>query len=250
MWRMCRRMLSPSCLPISLVHVFTGEVLELTNVHRSDMGSYLCIASNGIPPSVSKRYIVQINFHPKVVVSNQLVAAPIGSDVLLHCYVESWPKAMHSWTRENGIKLMNIPKYHMEEYHINEYSLNMNLTIKDLEKHDFGGYNCSSVNALGKAESTVRLTELHIPTKTTLIPVTHDTGRRKVVIKQKTQPPPTKKPRKKMRIEEVTTPPPAPQIPTRSDWFDQQNEIDGSGYWHRAHFLQIILALLVISAIC
>lgn len=53
---------------------------------------------------------------------------------------------------------MNIPKYHMEEYHINEYSLNMNLTIKDLEKHDFGGYNCSSVNALGKAESTVRLT--------------------------------------------------------------------------------------------
>jgi hypothetical protein len=33
----------------------------------------------------------------------------------------------------------------------------MNLTIRNLEKRDFGGYTCSSSNALGKAEGTVRL---------------------------------------------------------------------------------------------
>jgi neurotrimin len=38
-----------------------GEKLSLTGVLRSDMGGYLCIASNGIPPSVSKRYQVQVN---------------------------------------------------------------------------------------------------------------------------------------------------------------------------------------------
>ncbi|XP_044315298.1 lachesin isoform X2 [Drosophila rhopaloa] len=38
-----------------------GEQLVLTNVHRSDMGAYNCIASNGIPPSVSKRFDVHVN---------------------------------------------------------------------------------------------------------------------------------------------------------------------------------------------
>ncbi|KAF7271308.1 hypothetical protein GWI33_015806 [Rhynchophorus ferrugineus] len=33
----------------------TGEKLTLTKVKRDYMGTYLCIASNGVPPSVSKR---------------------------------------------------------------------------------------------------------------------------------------------------------------------------------------------------
>lgn len=41
--------------------VVEGEKLSLSGVQRSDMGGYLCIASNGIPPSVSKRYDVQVN---------------------------------------------------------------------------------------------------------------------------------------------------------------------------------------------
>lgn len=41
--------------------VIEGEKLSLSGVQRTDMGGYLCIASNGIPPSVSKRYDVQVN---------------------------------------------------------------------------------------------------------------------------------------------------------------------------------------------
>ena len=32
-----------------------GETLQLTKVSRLDMGAYMCIASNGVPPAVSKR---------------------------------------------------------------------------------------------------------------------------------------------------------------------------------------------------
>lgn len=35
-------------------------------------------------------------------VTNQLVAAPIGSNVHIQCYVETSPKAMHSWAKING----------------------------------------------------------------------------------------------------------------------------------------------------
>ncbi|KAK9511129.1 hypothetical protein O3M35_005750 [Rhynocoris fuscipes] len=76
------------------------------------MGSYLCIASNGIPPTVSKRIIVKVHckyialqfikIHPMVKVQNQLVGAPVGRDVSIQCYVETSPKAMHSWYKENG----------------------------------------------------------------------------------------------------------------------------------------------------
>ena len=32
-----------------------GPILRLYKVSRLDMGAYMCIASNGIPPAVSKR---------------------------------------------------------------------------------------------------------------------------------------------------------------------------------------------------
>lgn len=44
-----------------VMKVIEGEKLSLSGVQRTDMGGYLCIASNGIPPSVSKRYDVQVN---------------------------------------------------------------------------------------------------------------------------------------------------------------------------------------------
>jgi hypothetical protein len=40
--------------------------------------------------------------HPSIKVSNQLVAAPAGSNVDIGCDVEASPKAMNSWFRDTG----------------------------------------------------------------------------------------------------------------------------------------------------
>lgn len=40
---------------------FSGETLSLSSVKRSHMGAYLCIASNDVPPAVSKRVILNVN---------------------------------------------------------------------------------------------------------------------------------------------------------------------------------------------
>jgi hypothetical protein len=42
------------------VKSYEGETLFLNAIQRTDMGAYLCIASNGIPPPVSKRFVVQV----------------------------------------------------------------------------------------------------------------------------------------------------------------------------------------------
>ena len=41
--------------------VYEGEILNLTHITRSDMGPYLCIANNSIPPIVSKRINVEVH---------------------------------------------------------------------------------------------------------------------------------------------------------------------------------------------
>lgn len=43
-----------------------------------------------------------VTVQPSVKVSNQLVAAPAGSNVDIGCDVEASPKAMNSWFRETG----------------------------------------------------------------------------------------------------------------------------------------------------
>nr|CAI5820068.1 unnamed protein product [Callosobruchus analis] len=42
------------------VAAYTEERLTLVRISRSEMGAYLCIATNGVPPSVSKRIIVDV----------------------------------------------------------------------------------------------------------------------------------------------------------------------------------------------
>lgn len=44
-----------------IAQVYEEEVLTLNKISRSDMGAYLCIASNGIPPSVSKRITIKVH---------------------------------------------------------------------------------------------------------------------------------------------------------------------------------------------
>ncbi|XP_012257679.2 lachesin-like [Athalia rosae] len=156
-----------------VVKTSDGEQLYLVGVLRQEMGSYLCIASNGVPPSVSKRYSVRVHFQPLIKVANQLVAAPANSDVVIQCYAEASPRALNSWYKDTGEKLLAGDKYDMSEVPISEYAYQLNMTIRRLEKSDFGSYSCSSENAFGKAEGAVRLQELHL-TKTTLPSIRHN----------------------------------------------------------------------------
>ncbi|XP_055382610.1 lachesin, partial [Condylostylus longicornis] len=140
-----------------------GEMLWLSKVTRSEMGAYLCIASNGVPPSVSKRMKLQVHFHPLVQVPNQLVGAPVGTDVTLICNVEASPKAINYWQRENGEMIIPGERYIIDEKDISMYAAEMTLQIKRLQKTDFGGYKCISKNSIGDTEGTIRLYEMEVP---------------------------------------------------------------------------------------
>lgn len=142
-----------------------GEIVNLTKVTRSEMGAYLCIAANGVPPSVSKRIMLHVHFHPLVQVPNQLVGAPTGTDVTLQCHVEASPKAINYWTRENGEMIISNDKYHMTEINSSAYSVQMRLVIRNIQRNDLGGYKCISKNSIGDAEGNIRLYEMELPNR-------------------------------------------------------------------------------------
>ncbi|KAK2587204.1 hypothetical protein KPH14_002947 [Odynerus spinipes] len=140
-----------------------GETLVLSKITRSEMGAYLCIASNSVPPSVSKRMMLQVNFHPMIQVPNQLVGAPTGTNVTLVCHVEASPQAINYWTRESGEMIITNSKYAMSETKTSSYSVHMKLVIMNLQKQDLGGYKCISKNSIGEAEGNIRLYDMELP---------------------------------------------------------------------------------------
>nr|XP_023024638.1 lachesin-like [Leptinotarsa decemlineata] len=140
-----------------------GEHLNLIRVSRMDMGAYLCIATNGIPPSVSKRIILDVEFSPMIFVPNQLVGAPMGSDVTIDCHTEAYPRAISYWVYDN-IMLLSTKKYGTKITE-NSYRTHMELTVRNLQIEDFGTYRCISKNSLGETEGSIRLYDMPMTSK-------------------------------------------------------------------------------------
>ncbi|KPM06658.1 lachesin-like protein 2 [Sarcoptes scabiei] len=108
-----------------------GEFLNITQVTRDDMGAYLCIASNSVPP-----------IRPKIKVTNQLIGSTIGSDVRLECRCEASPRPKASWIRYDGEMIANDPNKYIISVEHESYRSKMRLTILNLDEKDFGSYKC------------------------------------------------------------------------------------------------------------
>uniref|UniRef100_A0A1B0CRC5 Putative lachesin n=1 Tax=Lutzomyia longipalpis TaxID=7200 RepID=A0A1B0CRC5_LUTLO len=109
---------------------FRGEILKLTKLSRGEMGAYLCIASNGVPPSVSKR--ISLSIHCEMIVSSG--------------------------------------KYHVQENTKSIYETRMSVTVRNFKKEDVGSYRCIAKNSLGEVDSSIRLYEIPGPTRKVFAP--------------------------------------------------------------------------------
>ncbi|KAL7642465.1 UNVERIFIED_CONTAM: hypothetical protein RMT77_007026 [Armadillidium vulgare] len=146
------------------VSTVEGEILNLSKVKRQDMGPYLCIANNKIPPSVSKRIMLRVNFKPVLEVPLHMCGSPLGDDVTIKCRVEASPKAVNTWRKVPGEQMIiSSPKYEVINKHVGFYITEMSLTIKNFTKADDTNYVCSSSNSLGYSESTIQVYEIPTP---------------------------------------------------------------------------------------
>ncbi|KRF81171.1 uncharacterized protein Dvir_GJ12356, isoform D [Drosophila virilis] len=134
-----------------------GTDLIIPQVKRQHMGAYLCIASNGVPPSVSKRITLVVHFPPMITVQNQLIGAVEGKGVTLECQSEAYPKSINYWTRERGEIVPPGGQYTANVTEIAGYRSSMKLHINPLSQAEFGAYRCVAKNSLGDTDGTIKL---------------------------------------------------------------------------------------------
>lgn len=144
------------------VSVVDGETLTISKVSRLHMGAYLCIASNGVPPSISKRIMLMVQFPPMLSIPNQLEGAYIGQDVTLECHTEAYPSSINYWTTDRGDMIISGGKF--EAFPMDSgYNKFMMLKIKNITKEDFGFYKCIAKNSLGETDGIIKLDEIPAP---------------------------------------------------------------------------------------
>ncbi|KAI1301751.1 Lachesin [Halotydeus destructor] len=144
---------------------------------REDSGVSLRCEANGFPsPEIKWRredgHHINIQspnakrVSPLVWTPDQLIGAPIGSDVTLECNLESHPHAVTYWTRNNGQQIItSSAKYDsiIVEGFSSSYKSEMRLKIKDLRPEDLGSYTCVAKNSLGEARGTIKVYEIPRP---------------------------------------------------------------------------------------
>lgn len=90
-------------------------------------------------------------------IPNQLVGAPVHTDVSLDCNLESFPQSVTYWNRDGGTMVLTNDKYNSEVLATGLYKVTLRLTIRNLKPEDFGSYTCVAKNSLGETEGTIRL---------------------------------------------------------------------------------------------
>jgi len=137
----------------------SGPMLKLWKVSRMDMGAYMCIARNGVPPAVSKRIELGIDFTPMIWVPAQLVGAFHGETVTLTCFVEAHPASLNYWEKD-GTMIHQDEHYTVaQERGTPQYKVEMKLIIKDAGESNFGKYSCVAKNPRGQTDGSITLYE-------------------------------------------------------------------------------------------
>ncbi|XP_057381220.1 neural cell adhesion molecule 1-A-like isoform X2 [Daphnia carinata] len=150
----------------SKVEAYHGETLRLYRVTRQMMAAYMCIASNDVPPAVSKRVPLNVNFPPLVTSSMNVVGALLGTDVRLTCQVESHPPSINYWMKgrqqDQHNTILPSAKYSIdgERGGTSSYKTSMSLIIHNFQPQDKSAYICVAANSLGTAEASIQIYEV------------------------------------------------------------------------------------------
>eukprot|EP00095_Tigriopus_kingsejongensis_P001830 maker-scaffold10_size831480-snap-gene-4.14 protein:Tk01830 transcript:maker-scaffold10_size831480-snap-gene-4.14-mRNA-1 annotation:"neurotrimin-like isoform x3" len=144
------------------VDVHHGSDLELRQVSRFDSGEYLCLANNGIPPMVSKRVRLYVDFSPTLWISHQRVGAQIGSTAILECLTAAYPPSLNFWSKDgNEVITEKSGKFELVQISGKPrfYNIQMKIRIRNVTQNDFGTYRCSARNPQGISDGEIKLYE-------------------------------------------------------------------------------------------
>ncbi|XP_062499391.1 protein sax-3-like [Corticium candelabrum] len=126
---------------------------SISQVQRSDSGTYECIASNE-KYRVSAYATLTVEYAPVIVNSPENVDIPAGYDAQFQCNVSGQPNPTVSW-QHNDENLNRV----LLRYRVREVGGVHTLTTNSVMNADNGQYTCSVTNTYGTVRSSAELTD-------------------------------------------------------------------------------------------
>ncbi|XP_063893422.1 lachesin [Helicoverpa armigera] len=133
---------------------WSGAWLNMTTVTRDMNGALLCIATNGVPPSVSKRILLHVLCKPTARFTQKMLGVYVGETMQLKCRIEANPPPTVYWTHIDLNKLYNGSKYQMS-LKSQGYKHTALLRVRNMSRDDIGSYYCYVENSMGSARDDI-----------------------------------------------------------------------------------------------
>jgi len=134
-----------------------GEVIMFYNVTRECADLFECVATNGVPPAVSKQIKIDVEFAPTVKLRNKRLGQQLGKETILECIITAYPHSILYWQKDGSGILTNSGKYHIDTWEEDDYTMVISLRIKHLSENDYGEYKCVASNSMGRDRQTMTL---------------------------------------------------------------------------------------------
>ncbi|XP_011684732.1 PREDICTED: Down syndrome cell adhesion molecule-like protein Dscam2 [Wasmannia auropunctata] len=138
--------------------VARNESLVIPRVSRDHAGFYLCQASNGIGPGLSKLIRLTVHAGPQVTVRTRQESVRRGESVILRCEAEGDAPLDLSWrVRDSKIDPNYDVRYAVDNTVDASGRVTTELRIVQASHMDRGDYVCVAANAYGRDKATIHL---------------------------------------------------------------------------------------------
>ncbi|XP_070503266.1 papilin isoform X4 [Chironomus tepperi] len=135
--------------------------LQIVQLHRTDAGTYVCVAYNGIGNSVEREITLTVDVPVSVSLSlprGKVIS--VGSEITLYCNASGYPAPEISWYKDN--RAVEVSD------HIRIID-SQRLVVVDAQPFDSGNYRCVARNEYSQAfaAEVITVEGFHIPSDCT-----------------------------------------------------------------------------------
>ncbi|XP_015789024.1 Down syndrome cell adhesion molecule-like protein Dscam2 [Tetranychus urticae] len=144
------------------MHILENGSLFISSIGSSDSGKYMCQATNGVNPALSK--VINVKSHSPPIFDSTFVSKIVkkGDSLSLSCNASGDEPIVYQWKKDDIDldQLMIGGRYRLDE---NKKSSQENfasgsiLAIGVVDRSDSALFTCTSTNSYGSAEKTFRL---------------------------------------------------------------------------------------------
>jgi len=140
--------------------------LSIPNVQRTNKGSYVCTASNGVGTAKERILDLVVGFAPTIEIPRPKVSQAAYYEAHLECHIRAFPATLINWHFVSGnesVLIGNDGNHFINHYAESDELVISTMKIYSVNKEDFGQYTCEAGNKYGKTAQDLELYESSIP---------------------------------------------------------------------------------------